>query len=377
MYRLVRSMQPRALGGSRKRIEGNRPNVGRVLGWSRQHGGIMSAHLCRLRSSKIVGVGAVFALLAALLYATVLAAPAGARRQWQPSRRALAQRLLKRDPGRRLGGDTIVGVSNEDLLLGVANRINFMIALGSGETIVGGNRNDQLGALGKNATIHSRAGNDAIHGGPGHDVISGGAGNDLITDTKGSATINTGSGKNEVEVAGHPGRDRVLCASGSVDRIYANRGDSIAPSCRKASGSLVAYHEPRPTKPPTAQHNECSSNNQNCTFLAASGSVPFLWTTDTFPERRCPPSHPYLLEKDYFTPILFKAPGMQPVGNIDYFMTVRFGPGNSPPKNPQPAIGNGVGEVTNWTLQRQEWQMWFHCTSQIHLSYCGSVGGRC
>jgi hypothetical protein len=64
-----------------------------------------------LRSSELFGVAAVFALLAALLYATVLAAPAGAQRRAAPSHRALAARLLKLEPGRRLGGDTIVGVS--------------------------------------------------------------------------------------------------------------------------------------------------------------------------------------------------------------------------------------------------------------------------
>ena len=337
----------------------------------------MSAHLRRLKSSELIGLAAVFALLGALLYAAVLAAPAGAQRRSGTSRRALAARLLKRDPGRGVGGDTIVGVTNGDLLLGVANRINFMMALGSGESIVGGNRADQLGALGKNATIKGGAGNDAIHGGPGHDTLSGGAGNDLITDTKGSATIYPGSGKNAVEVAGHPGRDRVLCASGSVDLIYANRGDYIAPSCRKASGSLVAYHKPPSTKPPTAQNNGCTNNPaRDCTSLVASGSLSFLWTSDTFPERRCPPGHPYLIKKDYFTPILFKAPGMQPVGNVDYFMKPRFGPDNSP-SNPQPAIGNGIGEVTNWTLVRQHWQMWFHCTRDISQSYCGAIGGRC
>ena len=128
----------------------------------------------RSKSSELFGFAAVFALLAALLVAVVLAAPAGARQQPGQSRRALAARLLRLDPGGRFGGVTIVGVSDGDLLLGVANRVNFMIALGSGETIVGGNRADALGALGKNATINGGAGNDAIHGGPGHDTLSGG-----------------------------------------------------------------------------------------------------------------------------------------------------------------------------------------------------------
>jgi Ca2+-binding RTX toxin-like protein len=90
-----------------------------------------------------------------------------------------------------------------------------MMALGSGTTIVGGDGPDQLGVLGRNATIDGGAGNDLIHGGPGHDVIYGGGGNDLTIDTMGSATICTGSGRDEVDVAGHAGgRDRVLCAAG-------------------------------------------------------------------------------------------------------------------------------------------------------------------
>lgn len=109
----------------------------------------------RLKSSGLFGLAAVFALLAALLYAAVPAAPAGARRQSGPSRRAFAEHLLKLDPGRPLGGDTIVGVSGGDLLLGSPNHVNFMMALGSGERIVGGNRANELGALGK--TRRSRA----------------------------------------------------------------------------------------------------------------------------------------------------------------------------------------------------------------------------
>jgi hypothetical protein len=328
-----------------------------------------------LKSSELIGLAAVFALLAALPYAVVLASPAGTWRQSRPSVRALAARLLKLDPGRSIGGNTIVGVRHGDVLLGVANRVNFIIALGSGETIVGGNRDDQLGALGKNATIKGGAGDDAIHGGPGHDTIYGGAGNDLVTDIKGSATIHLGSGKNEVNVAGHRGHDRILCAPGSVNRIYANRGDYIAPWCRDAAGSQVVYHQPPRTPTPSARSQECGTRAVECVVKVASGSLPGMWSWATFPQRLCPPSHPYLINHHYFTPILFAAPGMQPVGNVDYFMTVRFGPGNK--LSQRPAIGNGIGEVTNWTFRRQDWQMWFHCTSNINDSYCGGIGGVC
>jgi hypothetical protein len=343
-----------------------------------EHGGIMSAHhrsqrsLARLRSRQLIGLAALFALLAALLYATVLAAPAGARRRSPPTRRELAERLLKLDPGRRLGGDTIVGVSNGALLLGVPNRINFMIALGSGETIVGGNRADQLGALGKNATIRGGAGNDSIHGGPGHDTIYSGSGDDLITDTKGSATIYLGTGRNEVDVAGHSGRDRVLCAPGSVDRIYANRGDYIAPSCRKAPGSQVVYHQPPLAKPPSAGANGCKDNpDRDCTFLARSGRLPHFWASDSWQFLKCcdcPNSHPFLINKDYVASSIFVVRGLEPRGNVDWFLSVEYG------RNPNGnafgyAFAASSGSVTNWSFRAEDWELWLHCTSDKSQGY--------
>ena len=336
----------------------------------------MSAHFrsrrspARLKSSELIGLAAVFALLAALLYATVLAAPAGAGRRPPLTRRALAARLLKLDPARRLGGDTMVGVSNGDLLLGVADRVNFMVALGSGETIVGGNRADQLGALGKNATIHGRAGNDLIDGGPGHDTLSGGAGNDLITDTKGTATIHPGGGKNEVEVAGHPGRDRVLCAPGSVVRIYANRGDYIAPSCRKAPRSRVVYPRPRPAaadKPQVGTTNGCKDNPAvDCEFRAASGSLPGFWFSDSIPAVDCPASHPYMLNKAYDA-LFLRGVRVNPPADSGTVLTVGYYV--EPLLKPfGPLAGYAVGilggSVTSWTFEHNvHWAVYLNCSS--------------
>jgi RTX calcium-binding nonapeptide repeat (4 copies) len=326
----------------------------------------MSAHLRRLKSSELIGVAALLPLLAALLYAALVTGPADAQRRSPETRRALAAHLLKLDPGGRVGGATIVGVSNGDLLLGVANRINFMVSLGSGERIVGGKRADQLGGLGKNATINGGPGDDAIHGGPGHDVISGGPGDDLITDTKGSATIDTGRGRNEVEVAGNTGHDRVLCAPGSVDHISANRGDYIAPSCRKGPGSLVTYHQPPATKPPTARNNGCTGNPaRDCTFLAASGRLEGFWWSQKIPQRECPPTHPYLIRKDY-APFGVNVPfgvEVSNVPNVDYFARRLTRPDDY-------VIGAFGGSVTNWTFSPQEWRMWFHCTSDQSQGWC-------
>jgi RTX calcium-binding nonapeptide repeat (4 copies) len=321
----------------------------------------MSAHLRRLKSSELIGVAALLALLAALLYAAVVTGPADAQRRSPEARRALAAHLLKLDPGGRVGGTTIVGISNGDLLLGVANRINFMVSLGSGERIVGGNRADQLGALGKNNTINGGAGDDLLAGGPGHDTLSGGGGNDLISDTKGTATIHTGGGKNVVEVADNSVPDRVLCKPGSVDRIYASHGDYIEPSCRKGPGSQVAYHQPPAT---TAQNNGCTDNPaRDCTFLAASGRLEGFWWSQKIPQRECPPTHPYLKHKAY-------TPNHVPFGvevsnepNVDYFARRLTRPDDY-------VIGAFGGSVTNWTFSPQEWRMWFHCTSDQSQGWC-------
>jgi hypothetical protein len=351
--------------GERRKIAGHRAECGRVLVRVVKHGGIMNAYFgsrrrpTRSKSSELFGFAAVFALLAALLVPVVLAAPAGARQQPGQSRRALAARLLRLDPGRRLGGDTVVGVSNGDVLLGVANRINFIVALGSGERIVGGKSADQLGALGKNATINGGEGNDQIHGGPGHDTIYGGAGNDLITDTKGSATIYVGRGRNEVDVAGHTGHDRILCAPGSVNRISADPGDFIAPNCRKAPSPRSSITSPRPPRAPARDANGCTDNpNVDCTFLAASGRLEGFWWSQKIPQRECPSSHTYLLFKDY-VPFGVNVPFGVEVSNIpkvDYFARRVVRPDDY-------VIGAFGGSVTNWSLQPQEWHMWFHCTS--------------
>jgi Ca2+-binding RTX toxin-like protein len=332
----------------------------------------MSAHLRRLRPSELIGVAALVALLVALLYATVLAGPAGARRQSGPGRRALAERLLKRDPGRRVGGDTIVGVSNGDLLLGTPGHVNFMIALGSGEKIVGGNKTDELGALrGKNATIKGGAGDDLIDGGRGHDTLSGGAGDDLIVDTKGSATIRTGKGRNDVEIGGHPGtRDRVLCAPGSVDHIYANRDNYIAPSCRKAAGSQVVYSRPAPAaarRPLASGADGCTDNPAvDCEFSVTAGVLTGFWDGASIPAVDCPASHPYMLNQA-FDVLFLRGVRVNPPADSGTVITVGyyvephiagFGPLGGY------AVGIGGGSVTSWTFDHDtHYEVSLNCSS--------------
>src|SRR5436190_14664249 len=58
----------------------------------------------------------------------------------------LVARLASRDPGARVNGNTIVATGAGARVNGGRGRPNFMAALGSRETIVGGDRGDNLGA---------------------------------------------------------------------------------------------------------------------------------------------------------------------------------------------------------------------------------------
>jgi Ca2+-binding RTX toxin-like protein len=168
-----------------------------------------------------------------------------------PAREKLAARLLRLDPGARVGGSTQVATTKGALLMGVPGRVNFMMALGRRQRIIGGAGPDQLGAHGTAAArIHARSGPDLIHCGAGHDRLEGGRGHDRFIDRRGATTVVTGPGRNQVDVA-DGANDRVLCAPGSTNRIVADRGDRLHPDCRRQA-STVRYRRP-PRGAPTAR----------------------------------------------------------------------------------------------------------------------------
>ena len=297
-----------------------------------------------------IGRGTVALFLVALV---AVGAGAGVASAAGPS--GLANRLLAKDPGALVGGNTIVGTDTGENIFGVPNRPNFIIGLGSGETIVGGRGPDQLGALRRNATIRGGRGDDLIHGGPRNDVIYGGPGNDLIIDTGGTAaTIFTGSG-----------RDRVVCARGSVDRVFVDRSDSIAPACRRARGSQVVYRRSPPAAADGAQvprdPNGCDNNSEvNCEFRADEGRLRDFWSSQQTAESQCPPDHEYLLNHDY-VPFGTNAPfGVEIVniGNVGFYATRLV-------RADDYVVGAHQGMVTNWAIPSspQHWEMWLHCTS--------------
>jgi Ca2+-binding RTX toxin-like protein len=128
-------------------------------------------------------------------------------------------------------------------------RVNFMVAFGARERIRGGAGHDKLGSRGSANQVHGGPGNDLLHGGRG-DVLDGGAGNDLIIDTEGGATVRGGPGRDRV-IRARPRRPADACGGLAHDAlVYADRSDTIAPSCRRHHSRVlyrpVSTVAPRP-----------------------------------------------------------------------------------------------------------------------------------
>jgi RTX calcium-binding nonapeptide repeat (4 copies) len=140
-------------------------------------------------------------------------------------RDGLAARLLRLDPGARLGANTQVATAARARLSGVRGRRNFMIGLGARQQIVGGASHDQLGAHGATGVrIHGAHGHDLIHGGQGHQRLHGGTGHDFIHGGHGHDRIHAGHGRDRIH-AGH-GHDMIRAGHGR-DRIHAGHGHDL------------------------------------------------------------------------------------------------------------------------------------------------------
>jgi Ca2+-binding RTX toxin-like protein len=147
-------------------------------------------------------------------------------------RDTLAARLIRLDPGARVGANTQVATGEGARLAGVRGRVNFIIGLAPRQRIVGGPGHDQLGAHGAGgARILGGHGHDLIHGGHGHDVLSGGHGDDRIYGGHGNDRILGGHGHDMIH-GGH-GHDRihgghghdVIHGGAGDDRIHGGHGD--------------------------------------------------------------------------------------------------------------------------------------------------------
>ncbi|MBV8988868.1 MAG: hypothetical protein JO372_09950 [Solirubrobacterales bacterium] len=331
------------------------------------------------------------------------------------ARNKLAARLMRLDPGKPVGGKTQVATAPRQRLVGAPGRVNFMMALGSREVIVGGARHDELGALGNAAKIYGGAGPDLIHGGPGNEVIDGGPGNDLIYagpgndviyggpgndaiygNKRGHTTAFPGSGTNTVNVANGHGGDRVMCAPGSINHITADRSDRIAPSCRRAKASTVRYVRlpsgratgraaqasgpQRPVaraaqgngsdaSPYTAECNPPEPASTDCAVALWQQTLSGLWTHAGVPAMQCPASHPWLVNQDY-TPFGTSVPNgvsVQGLGPIGIFISADFTDANGA------AVGTltDKASATNWTTGTNTYTVYLHCTHNTGEAYPG------
>jgi hypothetical protein len=335
----------------------------------------------------VLGMGmrrGTWVLLGALAVGLVFVGAARAGAPGEKGRERLADRLLRRDPGAAVGGNTQVATAVGARVFGVPGRMNFIMALGPRERIVGGSDHDELGALGDAARISGGAGPDLIHGGPGNGRLDGGPGNDLIyANTRGDTTVSPGSGTNQVNVADGHGGDRLICAAGSINHITADRGDRIARSCRgersnrrylRLSGGHPSAHAAQATSgsgtdasPFTAECNPPEPSTTDCKIQLWSESLSKLWTHAGVPAMQCPASHPWLNNTDYVpfgtsVPFGVEIGGLGPTGvSIQETLT------------DSGVFATGTGTVnasaTNWTNGTNTYTVYLHCTDNTDERY--------
>ena len=337
---------------------------------------------------------------------------------------ALAARLMRLDPGARVGGNTQVSTVAGALVLGVAGRTNFIMGLGSRQRIVGGRGHDQLGARGSGTHVRGGRGDDLIHGmrrsqrltgGPGRDHIFGGAGrdrleggpgDDRLVDKQGPTVVVTGRGENRVDVADGDGDELVLCTPGSTNHIRADRGDRLHPRCRRRPSSVryrsteqarrnarASDDHRRPSPPRARASQSCvpapttcplTGDGSNdlpyvqpcdtpypaaCTVTFASRSLSGLWANEYVPAYGCPPSNPDFNGTNYAPGGTALPPGVQVngLGNIGVSITgtqeftYRPAPRQGPYDGGSTATGGDNSSATNWTIGANSYQVVLHC----------------
>ena len=362
-----------------------------------------------LAGPALVAVSAL-ALLAAVVSPTVAGQrPSGGRDR-------SAARLLRLDPGARLGANTQVATAAAARLSGVPGRVNVIVGLGPRETIVGGARHDELGVRGDAGRIFGAGGPDLIHGGPGRDLLSGGPGDDLISggpgrdrlrggpgrdrliDGDGATTVHAGSGRDWVDVADGRADDRVLCATGSRARIEADRGDRIGPGC---SGRLPLLTHPRAAGPPPARvaQQPVTGDGTNGNPFVAPCSDPSsvdcivkafprrylngLWANEYVPAYRCPSDHPYLTKGLYVPGGVLVPQGVEidegggpggsswPIGIVISNQTTTGAPNGT--------VGTGTitgflnSGATNWSTGTAGYKVILHCTSDPQHAFVDAL----
>jgi hypothetical protein len=373
------------------------------------------AHPRRMRRHA-VAMPLAAAAAAALVLVAAPSAQADEQAAASVKKERLAKRLMRLDPGARLGGNTQVATVPRTRLFGVSDRVNFMLGLAPRQRIVGGAGADQLGMRRAAGRVHGGPGNDLIHGGPGDDVLKGGPGNDLIyggggddrlkggpgnnrlIDGKGATEVRA-AGRTRVEVADGRGDDRVLCAPGASGRIEVDPGDWVAPGCRDGSSRVVvrqvsaATSQAPATDAGVAQQPVAGKGTNSDPFIAAcdsEGSVDCtvssfpartlggFWSNESVPAYKCPSDHEYLLNANYAPIGTALVPGVEvrglgPVGvSITTPSVVSIGGGFFEATGT--ATGGGASSATNWNGTGAQYRVILHCTSDSSRGYTYNEG---
>ncbi len=304
-------------------------------------------------------------------------------------------RLAARDPGALVGGNTVVATANGGKVIGVPHRPNFILALGSHETIVArGGTTDEIGARGRGDTIRAGSGHETIYGGPGGTIV-GGSGSDQLIETHDNATVVVRGTGDEVVVSGR--HDRVQCARGSRPAvIYRDASDAVSASCRGSRTRILpvtALHGARSAPAEVAQAGVTGAGTQADPFEAPCASASkhlcvvssfpvrhlgLLWTNEHVPAYVCPDNYPWLYAQNY-APVGTTVPkGVEieqddtpwPIGVM--ILSAAKKPGSSLIDY---LVGTSTGfpwsSATNWTPGNHWYKVILHCTDLANLAATG------
>ena len=219
-----------------------------------------------------------------------------------------AKHVLSEDPGARVGGDTIAVTGGGERVRGVPDRPNFILALGSGETISAGSTNSELGSLGRHDTVVAGGGHELIVGGPADKIVATGAGHDLLVDAHPNATIWLHGSDDEVIVSGR--HDHVVCSGHAHgEEIHDTRTDTVSQSCLKHHDQVkpdarTSLHAARIARAPVAHTAAVSGDGtdndpytaacdqadakRSCTVSFPARTLSGLWANESVPAYSCP-----------------------------------------------------------------------------------------
>jgi hypothetical protein len=305
--------------------------------------------------------------------------------------RRLAARLTASDPARLVGGNTTVATGDGAAVRGVPHRPNFIAALGSNETVFGGDRSDEIVALGDHVTIRAGHGNAYILGGPRGTLVAG-SGRDMLIDSGADATVLVKS-DDYVVVSGR--HDRVLCSPGARhDIIYKGPTDLVSDTCRADHARVLRFRLHATTRPVASQGpvtgdggngnpyvTECDDlQNVDCTvsgfeqrYLDGIGGHNGA-NNEYVPAYKCPQDHPYLLDHNY-APFGWSLPsgvevredwGSNPIAVSITGTSTQFDHTRNAFLWAGTLTGFPLSSATNWTLEPHWYQIVLHCTSDPH-----------